>query len=389
MTWHDGGRKVDDQLRHLADSVSWKMIDQTWQEFGSEPRNLRLALSADGVNPHSTYNTPYSCWPVILVTYNLPPWLCMKRKFMMLTLLISGPKQPGINIDVYMAPLIDDLKQLWEVDIDVYDAYRKETFNLKAVLLWIINDFPSYGNLSGCVVKGYKACPICGDDTTSDRLIHGRKICYTGHRRFLPLDHPYRNQKKDFNGKQEHRRKPVPLFGEEVLLNVEGINHNWGEKKRKRTDTSMLEERSCWNKKSIFFQLEYWKKLHVRHNLDVMHIEKNVCDNIVGTLLNIPNKTKDGVNARLDWVKRINRSELLPENQGKRKYLPPACFTLSKDEKRKMCRTLFELKVPEGYSSNFKNIVSMEELKLVGLKSHDCHILMQELLPVAIRSVLP
>ena len=53
----------------------------------------------------------------------------------MLSLLISGPKQPGNDLDVYLAPLIDDLKALWNVDIETYDAYRKETFNLRAVLL--------------------------------------------------------------------------------------------------------------------------------------------------------------------------------------------------------------------------------------------------------------
>ena len=40
-----------------------------------------------------------------------------------------------------------------------------------------------------------------------------------------------------------------------------------------------------WNKISIFFRLPYWKLLKIRHNLDVIHIEKNVCDNILSTLL--------------------------------------------------------------------------------------------------------
>ncbi|CAL2229558.1 unnamed protein product [Prunus armeniaca] len=93
-----------------ADSPSWKLLDDKWPEFGNEPRNLRLALSSDGFNPHSSLSSRYSCWPVILVTYNLPLWLCMKRNFMMLTLLISGPKQPGNDIDVYLEPFIDDLK---------------------------------------------------------------------------------------------------------------------------------------------------------------------------------------------------------------------------------------------------------------------------------------
>ncbi|XP_004293088.1 PREDICTED: uncharacterized protein LOC101311358 [Fragaria vesca subsp. vesca] len=113
LTWHADDRKKDGLMQHLADSPSWKLIDTKWPEFGGEPRNLRLALSSDGFNPHSSLSSKYSYWPVILVIYNLPPWLCMKRKHMMLTLLISGPKQPGNDIDVYLQPLIDDLKKMW------------------------------------------------------------------------------------------------------------------------------------------------------------------------------------------------------------------------------------------------------------------------------------
>ena len=51
---------------------------------------------------------------------------------------------------------------------------------------------------------------------------------------------------------------------------------------------------------SIFFELPYWSRLLLRHKLDVMHIEKNVCDSLVSTLLNIKGKTKDTTNARLD-----------------------------------------------------------------------------------------
>ncbi|GJZ24563.1 RNA-directed DNA polymerase, eukaryota [Tanacetum coccineum] len=52
-------------------------------------------------------------WPVILTTYNLPPWLFMNESSFVLTLLIPGPKSPGKDIDVYLRPLIDDLKDLW------------------------------------------------------------------------------------------------------------------------------------------------------------------------------------------------------------------------------------------------------------------------------------
>ena len=120
-----------------------------------------------------------------------------------------------------------------------------------------------------------------------------------------------------------------------------------------------------------------------------MHVEKNVCESIVGTLLNISGKTKDGVNARLDLQELGLRKELAPVFHDKRTYLPPACYTLSKEEKNVLCNCLYNLKVPSGYCSNFRNLVSMEELKLFGMKSHDCHTLMQQLLPIAIRSVLP
>ena len=99
--------------------------------------------------------------------YNLCPDLIMKRKYMMLTMLISGPKQPGNDIDVYLAPLIEDLKMMWDSGIQVFDAHRNENFNLKALLYGTINDFPAYGNLAGYSVKGYEACPICEENTFS------------------------------------------------------------------------------------------------------------------------------------------------------------------------------------------------------------------------------
>ncbi|GJS78137.1 retrotransposon gag domain, retroviral aspartyl protease [Tanacetum coccineum] len=55
-------------------------------------RNVRLGLAADGFNPFGNLSQSYSMWPVILTTYNLPPWLCMKESYLMLTLLIPWPK---------------------------------------------------------------------------------------------------------------------------------------------------------------------------------------------------------------------------------------------------------------------------------------------------------
>ncbi|KAI5317434.1 hypothetical protein L3X38_037141 [Prunus dulcis] len=90
-----------------------------------------------------------------------------------------------------------------------------------SVLLWTINDFPAYGNLYGCIVKGYKACPICGDDTPSQSLKNGHKICYIGHRKWLPINHLYWWHCAAFNGKPGYGMPPEPLTGEEVMHMVE------------------------------------------------------------------------------------------------------------------------------------------------------------------------
>ena len=81
-----------------------------------------------------------------------------------------------------------------------------------------------------------------------------------------------------------------------------------------------------------------------------MDIEKNVCESIIGTLLNIPSKTKDGLAARKDLEEMNLRTNLAPIDQENRTYLPPACYTLSKVEKEQICKTLADIKVPEGYS---------------------------------------
>jgi len=132
LTWHVDERiVVVGQMHHPLDLPTWKLVDEKWPEFAVEPRHLRLALSTDGINLHSSLSIRYSCWTVMLNTYNLSSNFCMKRKFTMLTMLISGPKQPRNDIDVYLAPLIDDFNVVWEDGVKDFDAYRHESFTLR------------------------------------------------------------------------------------------------------------------------------------------------------------------------------------------------------------------------------------------------------------------
>ncbi|CAM8877143.1 unnamed protein product [Rhodiola kirilowii] len=125
MRWHAEKRVVDTKMRHPADSLQWAKVDNTFLTFGAESRNLRLGLCTDGVNPHENLSSQQSTWLVILVIYNLPPRLTMKRKYMMFSLLISGPRQSRNDIDVYLAPLIDDLKLLWDEGVRTFDTSRQ------------------------------------------------------------------------------------------------------------------------------------------------------------------------------------------------------------------------------------------------------------------------
>lgn len=102
----------------------------------------------------------------------------------------------------------------------------------------------------------------------------------------------------------------------------------------KKTKVSRSDRGDNWKKRRIFFELPYFKTLLLRHNLDVMHIEKNICDSIIGTLMNVKWKTKDNINTRSDLKLMNLRPDLHPVDDGGKVVLPPAPYTLSPDKKK-------------------------------------------------------
>ena len=147
---------------------------------------MQLGLTNDGFSPFGNMSTSYNMWPVVLMPYNLPQWRCMKDPYMLLSLFIPKTKAPKNKIDVYLQLLVEDLLELWIECLIIYNASTQQTFKLHASLLWIINDFPTYGNLSQWYTKGKLACPICNKDKVFRWLKSSKKICYIGHRQFLP-----------------------------------------------------------------------------------------------------------------------------------------------------------------------------------------------------------
>ncbi|KAL0440555.1 UNVERIFIED_CONTAM: hypothetical protein Slati_2538500 [Sesamum latifolium] len=181
-----------------------------------------------------------------------------------------APRGPGNKIDVYLQPLIEELKELWDNGVETYDISRKEMFVLKAALMWTISDLPSYTMLSGWVQKQIKGVLAvewkpCADGKTKDNLNARRELAKFG------------------------VRKPLHAF---------------------------------------------------KH----------------------PSGT---------WC------------------LPPGPCNMALHEKDIFCKVLKSIRAPDGYTSNISKCVQVEKRTLWGLKSHDNHVLMQNLLPIAVRKALP
>ncbi|KAA0040859.1 uncharacterized protein E6C27_scaffold345G00060 [Cucumis melo var. makuwa] len=149
MIWHRDKRvKTDDVLRNPADVEGWKHFDSEFLDFASDPWNVHLGLASYEFNSFGQMSTLYSIWPLVLLLYNLLPWKCMTETNFFMSLLIPGPKSHGREINVYLQPLIEELKELWTFGVCMYESLIVQFFQLHAALLWTINDFQAYGDLS-------------------------------------------------------------------------------------------------------------------------------------------------------------------------------------------------------------------------------------------------
>ncbi|GLT51255.1 hypothetical protein SLA2020_246760 [Shorea laevis] len=391
MTWHLTCRGESEKIVHPAGAEAWKHFDRTYPDFASDPRNVRLGLCTDGFTPFGHTSAPYSCWPVFLTVYNLPPAMCMKPESIFLSLIIQGPQSPGKNIDVMLRPLIDELKELWYNGVKTYDSFRHEHFIMRAALMWTITDFPGYGMLSGWSTHGRLSCPYCQENSKAFHLPNGRKISFFDcHRQFLPPDHPFRRNRNDFKkGQVENLAPPERLSGDDIHRQILQLPEILFGKPSQRQVIEGFGHWHNWVKRSIFWELPYWSTNLIRHNLDVMYCEKFFFDNIFHTVMDDP-LTKDNLKARMDMELYCNRPSLcIPEtgsNAGKKLN---ATYVLNREQRKSVCQWLKNLRFPDGFASNISRCVNMQDAKVSGMKSHDCHIFMQSLLPIAFRDFLP
>ena len=90
MDWSSRNASTDGVMRIPSNCQAFKHIDATWPEFCWEPRHIKFGVGLDGINPFSMRSSKWSTWPVVLINYNIPPFMSIKKEHLILSLLIPG-----------------------------------------------------------------------------------------------------------------------------------------------------------------------------------------------------------------------------------------------------------------------------------------------------------
>jgi len=99
--------------------------------------------------------------------------------------------------------------------------------------------------------------------------------------------------------------------------------------------------------------------------------------------MDVKGKTNDNIKARLNIALLCNRKNMELVFYGSRVTKPRASFVLEKNAQLLVYKWLKSLRFPDGHASNISRLVNMEECRLCGIKSHDYHVFMQTLIPLA------
>ena len=142
--------------------------------------------------------------------------------------------------------------------VDTYDSNRKHNFQMRAALMWTINDYLAYGMLSGWSTHGVLSCPYCMENNNAFYLKDGKKVSFFDcHRQFLPMNHSFRKDRKSFRkGKVERSIPPPRLSSEEVWRQLYDLPKNFDHPTLDKL--SGFGDQHNWTKKSIFWRFPYW-----------------------------------------------------------------------------------------------------------------------------------
>jgi hypothetical protein len=117
-------------------------------------------------------------------------------------------------------------------------------------------------------------------------------------------------------------------------------------------------EQHMWTHMSGLNRFPYYDDLLLPHNIDVMHTEKNVVEALWETIMDIPDKSKDMVKARVDLAALGNRpnQEMKLPSGGKSWRRPKADFVLSRAQRKEVLQWIKMLLFPDGYAANLSRV---------------------------------
>jgi hypothetical protein len=127
MRWHKEGKhdsKDANIMSHPMNGEAWHALYHFDPEFVRDPRSAHLSLTMNGFQPYSTDSTLYSCWPVFVMPYNLPPNKCLKEWFIFFALVILVPLEWKKQMNMILRSLMEELKELWQ-GVDAYVNHLK------------------------------------------------------------------------------------------------------------------------------------------------------------------------------------------------------------------------------------------------------------------------
>jgi hypothetical protein len=201
------------------------------------------------------------------------------------------------------------------------------------------------------------------------------------HRRFLPLSHPFRGDRKSFmKGKTVRKGPPKRKLRADITQMLDDLKESGNDKFKG------YGENHNWTHKSCLWELPYAKALILPHNIDLMHQERNVAESIISMCLDVTGFSKDNMNARKDLVALCDHPLLEVKTNAKGNLTRPrAPYCLKPTERKEILKWLKKLKFPDRYAVNIKRVVNVGTGKLNGLKSHDYDIIMERLLSVMLR----
>jgi hypothetical protein len=164
---------------------------------------------------------------------------------------LAGPKQAK-KFDTYLEPLVEELQQLWD-GVSAFDGSESpigpRSFTLRGICMHTMHDFPGYAHLSGLQTSGYRACPCCGEHLQAERSNALKKIVYMGYTKYLPIDHPMRED-EDLVGHNNIDLRPIPIEPDGIDWQVLWWNIE---------NEHISKERSGMMRLSILYRLPYWE----------------------------------------------------------------------------------------------------------------------------------